>query len=400
MKAEFKSDLDRDSAGHSADLQQLELDGLYRKERILNARQGVEIEIDGNRLINFCSNDYLGLANHPRIARAMQDAAVEFGTGSSASPLVSGKTVLHRSLEEKLADVTKRDRVLLMSCGYMANLAIVAGLVSSRNQWIFEDRLCHASMVDAARLSGARLKRYTHASPASLEGLLGAAQRDLKLVLTESVFSMDGDLAPLHELSGLCRKHRACLVVDDAHGFGVLGNNGLGGLDHFSLDQSAVPLLMATFGKALGTYGAFIAGPAALIETLVQRARTYIYTTSLPAPLAAAAHEALKVHEDEPERRDHLASRIRRFRSGVRQLGIKTTSAETPIQPVIIGDSKKTQLASRMLEQNGLFISAIRPPTVPRNSSRLRITLSAGHTDEQIDRLLDGLNKCIAIGLI
>jgi 8-amino-7-oxononanoate synthase len=211
---------------------------------------------------------------------------------------------------------------------------------------------------------------------------------------------MDGDLAPLHELSGLCRKHRACLVVDDAHGFGVLGNNGLGGLDHFSLDQSAVPLLMATFGKALGTYGAFIAGPAALIETLVQRARTYIYTTSLPAPLAAAAHEALKVHEDEPERRDHLASRIRRFRSGVRQLGIKTTSAETPIQPVIIGDSKKTQLASRMLEQNGLFISAIRPPTVPRNSSRLRITLSAGHTDEQIDRLLDGLNKCIAIGLI
>jgi len=400
LKAEFKSDLDRDSAGHSADLQQLELDGLYRKERILNARQGVEIEIDGNRLINFCSNDYLGLANHPRIARAMQDAAVEFGTGSSASPLVSGKTVLHRSLEEKLADVTKRDRVLLMSCGYMANLAIVAGLVSSRNQWIFEDRLCHASMVDAARLSGARLKRYTHASPASLEGLLGAAQRDLKLVLTESVFSMDGDLAPLHELSGLCRKHRACLVVDDAHGFGVLGNNGLGGLDHFSLDQSAVPLLMATFGKALGTYGAFIAGPAALIETLVQRARTYIYTTSLPAPLAAAAHEALKVHEDEPERRDHLASRIRRFRSGVRQLGIKTTSAETPIQPVIIGDSKKTQLASRMLEQNGLFISAIRPPTVPRNSSRLRITLSAGHTDEQIDRLLDGLNKCIAIGLI
>lgn len=373
------------------DREQLRSEGLYRKERIVEARKGTLLQIEGKDLINFCSNDYLGLASHPGISQAMQAATDKYGIGSTASPLVCGKSALHESLEQKLAKLTGRDRALILSCGYMANLAIVSGLVNSRKQIIFEDRLCHASMVDGAMNSRSVTKRYAHANPDSLEALLKKTTGKPGLVLTESVFSMDGDIAPLREISWLCKQHNVCLVVDDAHGFGVIGDQGLGGMDHFSLSQSDVPLMMATFGKALGVYGAFVAGSEDLIETLVQRARPYIYSTALPTPVIAAVHFALDIMQAEPTRREQLGLLIHRFRSGADRLGIRLAGSMTPIQPVILGDANKTLKASQLLEQKGFFVSAIRPPTVPRNSSRLRITLTASHTAEQIDRLLDAL---------
>ncbi len=325
----------------------------------------------------------------------MQAAADKYGVGSTASPLVCGKSALHELLEQKLARLTGRDRALILSCGYMANLAIVSSLASTRGQAIFADRLCHASMLDGAMISRSTKKRYAHASPTALENILKRTAEKSRLVLTESVFSMDGDIAPLPELAQLCRQYKACLVVDDAHGFGVIGKQGLGGMEHFSLGQTDVPLMMATFGKALGVYGAFIAGPDDLIDTLVQRARPYIYSTALPAPIIAAVYEALDVMQEEPNRREQLESLIQRFRSGAAGRGITITTSNTPIQPVIIGDANKAVMVSRLLEQNGIFVSAIRPPTVPRNSSRLRITLSANHTDEHIDTLLDVLAYCL-----
>lgn len=374
-------------------LEQLQQQGLFRKERIVDSKDGTIINIGGKKLINFCSNDYLGLSSHPDVVRAMQDAAIEFGAGSTASPLVCGKTALHLSLEQKLAKVTGRERALILSCGYMANMAIVSSLARNKSQWIFQDKLCHASMVDGSMSSRATLKRYAHADPSALEKLLSQInEEESALVFTESVFSMDGDIAPLSNLSSVCQQYSACLVVDDAHGFGVIGKNGLGGTDYFSLGQNEVPLLMATFGKALGVYGAFIAGPEILIERFVQRARPYIYSTALPAPIIAAVSAAIDVMQREPEHRTKLASLINYFQSGANSLGIKISNTNTPIQPVILGDASRAVRLEHILEENGFLVRAIRPPTVPRNSSRLRITLSASHTTQQIDMLLDVLS--------
>lgn len=380
---------------------QLLREGLHRKERIVEGRNGVEIKLDGKWLINFCSNDYLGLASHPKIKHAMQDAVDRYGTGSTASPLVCGKSTLHEALEQKLARITGRERALILSCGYMANLAIQSALSAAHGQLIIQDRLCHASMVDGSILSRANLKRYLHCDPGSLESILKKAGSRPALVLTESVFSMDGDIAPLPELSQVCRQHNACLIVDDAHALGVIGKNGLGSMDYFSLDQTQVPLIMATFGKALGAYGAFVAGSDKLIETLVQRARPYIYSTALPAPVVAAVLEALDILQQEPCRRDRLQKAVKRFQAGAKRIGISTASTNTPIQPIMVGDAKKAVAISRLLEQDGIFISAIRPPTVPRNTSRLRITLSADHSEAQIDRLLDLLAaRLVEAGII
>lgn len=395
----MKKELHPPSPGHKDT--QLLRDELFRKERIIEQRQGTEIKVDGKWLLNFCSNNYLGLASHTRIKLAMQAAADRYGTGSTASPLVCGKSALHFALEQKLASITGRDRALLLSCGYMANLAILSALTGARDQQILADRHCHASMVDGAMTSRSVFKRYPHSDPAALEQLLRNAGDTPALVLTESVFSMDGDIAPLPALARICRSYQACLVVDDAHGFGVLGREGLGGLDHFSLGQTEVPLMMATFGKALGVYGAFIAGPDQLIETLVQRARPYVYSTALPPPVIAAVYESLDVMREEPGRRQRLLVAIHRFQSGAARLGIPVAPFVTPIQPVIIGDAGKAVLISELLEQDGFFIRAIRPPTVPTNTSRLRITLSADHDEQQIDGLLRALgNRLTEAGII
>ena len=379
-----------------SDLQTIRQQGLYRSPRIINERNGAEIIIDGKALVNFSSNDYLGLAGHGEIKQAINEAALKHGSGSSASPLVSGKTSLHRELENKLARVTGRERALIFSCGYMANLGLIQGLIHAHRYTIFMDKLCHASIIDGAVLSRAKFKRYTHASVESLSTLLKDADIGEKLVLTESVFSMDGDVAPLVQISQVCRDSRSCLVVDDAHGFGVLGEKGMGALDHFHLSQDDVPLMMATFGKALGGQGAFVAGKEELIDILIQRARPYIYSTSMPVHNVAAAITSLDILQAEPKRRQSLKNIITYFKERSGFLGDKTYQNISPIQPIIIGDSDKTMKLCALMEQQGIFVTGIRPPTVPRNTSRLRITLTALHTTTQVDHLLEVLKGALA----
>jgi 8-amino-7-oxononanoate synthase len=345
--------------------------------------------------INFCSNDYLGLAAHPILVEAVKRGVEKYGVGSGASRLICGNTAAHDRLEHKLAQFTGRERALVFSTGYMANLALL-GVYAARPAAVFADRLSHASLIDAALLAGAKLKRYKHADLKSLQyALEQTAGTGNRLVVTESVFSMDGDIAPLSEMAAICASARAPLLVDDAHGFGVLGEQGRGALEHFTLGQQDVPLMMATFGKALGAFGAFIAGSAELIECLIQSGRTYIYTTALPPAFAEAACCALDLVQQERWRAVHLKLLIERFRLGVAQAGLPVTNSTTPIQPLYVGDARRAMEISEKLFARGIFVAAIRPPTVPRHTSRLRISLTAAHTEAHIDRLLSALSEIV-----
>jgi len=379
-------------------LEERRAQSLYRSRRVVNGPQGVTIKVDGKDLINFCSNDYLGLANHPEVIKAFKKGADDYGVGAGASHLINGHSHAHHILEESLAEFVGRPRALLFSTGYMANLGIVSALLDSKDV-IFEDRLNHASLIDAGRLSGARLHRYLHADPESLRHFLSkAATRSNEcrhLVVTDGVFSMDGDIAPLLDLANMASQQNAWLMVDDAHGLGVLGNNGRGTIDHFGLSIDEVPILMGTLGKAFGTFGAFAAGSEALIETLVQQSRTYIYTTAMPPAVAVATLESLRLLQSEGWRREKLQNLIQRFRNGALELGVTIEESLTPIQPILIGDVRKTVTISNALYRKGIFVSAIRPPTVPENSSRLRITFSADHTEEHIDQLLAALESVL-----
>jgi 8-amino-7-oxononanoate synthase len=279
---------------------------------------------------------------------------------------------------------------LLFSTGYMANQGVITALLG-RNDTLFEDRLNHASLIDGGVLSRARLRRFAHADMQALESQLHQQQGGESMVATDGVFSMDGDIAPLPEMSRLCREHNSWLLVDDAHGIGVLGKGGRGSVDHFGLGEEDVPLLMATLGKALGTFGAFVAGSDALIETLIQQSRSYIFTTATPAAVAEATRASLRIARDEQWRREHLCDLIARFRNGAGQLGLPLMPSETPIQPIVAGESSRALAWSALLEEQGILVSAIRPPTVPDGSSRLRVTLSASHSEQDVDRLLDAL---------
>ncbi len=367
---------------------------LFRKLNTLTFRQGPEIKIDGHDLINFCSNDYLGLANHPGIISAFRTGADQFGVGSGASSLVCGRSDLHQQLEEKLADKTGREAALIFPSGYMANLA-VATTFTGRKDGVFLDRLAHASLIDAARLSGGKLYRYEHADPVALDLALKNSCMDMKLVLTDAVFSMDGDKAPIKELITVCKQNDAVLVVDDAHGFAVLGKKGGGLLEENEIPVEDVPILVATFGKALGTSGAFIAADKVIIETLIQFARTYIYTTALAPAIVGATLASLELVEKESWRRETLTTLIKHFCSGAEALGLNLLPSETAIQPLIIGDAESAVRISDKLFYEGFLVSAIRPPTVPEGSARLRITLTTSHTEEQIDRLLETLGKML-----
>ncbi|MEE8233471.1 MAG: 8-amino-7-oxononanoate synthase [Gammaproteobacteria bacterium] len=367
---------------------------LFRKQHTLASRQGSTVKIDNRELINFCSNDYLGLANHPKVVSAFKKTADQYGVGSGASSLVCGRFDLHQRLEERLAEKTGRESALLFPSGYMANLA-VATTFAGRADGVFLDRLAHASLIDAARLSNARLHRYQHADPGSLDLALKKSSSNEKLVLTDAVFSMDGDKAPLKELISVCNINHAVLVVDDAHGFGVLGKTGGGLLEENEIQAGDVPLLVATFGKALGTAGAFIAADKTIIETLIQFARTYIYTTAQPPALVGATLASLEVLESESWRRENLGALVTRFCSGASALGLNLLSSETAIQPLMIGESENASRISHDLFDDGFLISAIRPPTVPEGSARLRITLTAAHTEEQVDRLLETLGRLL-----
>ena len=362
---------------------------LFRQRKSIDARQGVKVTTQNQSLINFSSNDYLGLSNHPQIISAFKKATDKFGVGSSASPMMGGRSHLHHELEQKLAEKTGQKAALTFSCGYMANLALVTTLVS-RADGVFLDRLAHASLIDAARLSMAKLHRYKHADPDSLDQMLKKSTTKKKLVLTDTVFSMDGDTIPLNTLIATCNKNQAKLAVDDAHGFGVLGETGGGLLEQYKVTEK--PIVVATFGKALGTAGAFIAGDKTIIESLIQFGRSYIYSTAQPPALVSATLVALTIIEKESWRREKLTQLIKHFRRGCSDLGLALLPSETAIQPLIIGDSEDALHMSQQLKKHGFLITAIRPPTVPKGSARLRISLSAAHTENQIDSLLEALS--------
>jgi len=365
---------------------------LYRQRPLLDSPQGPLVTVDGRELLAFCSNDYLGLANHPQVIEAWRAGAARWGVGGGASHLVIGHSTPHHELEEALADFTGRPRALLFSTGYMANLGAVTALVG-RGDTVLEDRLNHASLLDAGLLSGARFSRYLHNDSASLATRLDKAEGNT-LVVCDGVFSMDGDLADLPALCAEARRKDAWLMVDDAHGFGTLGATGGGVVEHFGLGLDDVPVLVGTLGKAFGTAGAFVAGSDELIDTLVQFARPYIYTTSQPPALACATLKSLELLRSEHWRREHLAVLIRRFREGAASIGLQLMDSDTPIQPILIGDSGRAMALSQALRERGILVTAIRPPTVPAGSARLRVTLSAAHDLAQVDRLLEALSQC------
>lgn len=372
----------------------LKRQSLYRSRRVTEGPQGVLLNVDGRQVVNFCSNDYLGLANHPEVIAAFKNGVDRYGVGSGSAHLICGHSGAHHALEEELAAFMGRERALLFSAGYMANLGVISALVE-RGDCVLEDRLNHASLLDGGLLSGARFRRYQHADINDLQAKLAGCDTRA-LIVSDGVFSMDGDLAPLPEVSRLANQYQAGLLIDDAHGFGVLGQTGGGVVQHFGLSQQDVPILMGTLGKAFGTFGAFVAGSNELVEMLIQKARTYVFTTALPAAVAEATRASLRLLQQESWRRDKLQWLIKRFRNGAEQQGLQLMDSFTAIQPIVIGDSEKAVAASNRLLEQGFWVSAIRPPTVPAGTARLRVTFSANHDEQQIDALLEALAKALA----
>ena len=387
MAAASRPDLLERLAAQTAEREHAQL---LRRLRTIDHVDGPWLESGHQRLLSFCSNDYLGLAQHPQLVAALTRAAREAGVGSTSAHLICGHRTEHAELEEALAVWTGRERALLFSTGYMANLGVLQALLT-RGDVCVQDKLNHACLLDGAKLSGAELKRYPHADVTAAARQLTSSPDAAALLATDGVFSMDGDIAPLGELAALCANERATLMVDDAHGLGVLGQHGAGSINAANLGQHEVPLLMATLGKALGCAGAFVAGPTALIEGLIQFARPYIYTTAMPPALAAAALEAVQLAQTEGWRRQKLASLIARFRRGATELGLPLATSTSAIQPLLLGSADAALAAAQALERQGLLVSAIRPPTVPTGQARLRITLSAAHEEAHVDRLLAAL---------
>ncbi|WP_289284124.1 MULTISPECIES: 8-amino-7-oxononanoate synthase [unclassified Methylophaga] len=370
--------------------------GRYRQNRLRVGEQGVHIHLGDKTILSFCSNDYLGLAAHPDIKQAFKEAVDKEGVGSGAAHLLTGHSYYHQALEEKLADFTGQQRVLLFSTGYMANLGVIDGLLT-RGDAVIQDKWNHASLLDGGRLTDADQLRYPHADMGLLHKRLhNAATAKHRLIVSDGVFSMDGDIASLPEIMALSEQHHAAVLIDDAHGFGVIGEGGRGTVSHFQITPNKAPIVVGTLGKAIGTGGAFVAADELVIETLIQQARSYVYTTAQPPAIAAATLASLELVETEQWRRDKLQQLIQQFRQGAEQLGLELMSSETPIQPVIIGEDKKALEIGAKLEEQGILVGVIRPPTVPKNTARLRITFSAAHTEQDVDRLLVALEQAYA----
>ena len=365
--------------------------GLYRDRLILEGSQGVNVSIAGQEYLSFCSNDYLGLANHPELIEAACEGAHQYGVGAGASHLIIGHHTSHHKLEEMLANFTGFPRALLFSSGYMANAGVVSSLVG-RGDEIYSDKLNHASLNDAAMLSHAKWIRYPHFDLAILENRLSVSQAKCKLVITDAVFSMDGDIAPVAELLVLCEKYNAWLLLDDAHGFGVLGNEGRGIVSHYALSSPRI-IYMGTLGKAAGVSGAFIAGEEVVIETLIQYARSYIYTTAMPPLLSYALLKSLALIKGEGWRRKKLMQLTEHLKKDLKLLRWNLLPSDTPIQPIIIGGNRDVMQVRHALQDKGILVSAIRPPTVPKNSARLRISLSAAHSIKDVERLAIALRE-------
>ncbi|MDE0798352.1 MAG: 8-amino-7-oxononanoate synthase [Nitrosomonadaceae bacterium] len=365
--------------------------GLYRDRLTLEGSQGVNISMAGQDYLSFCSNDYLGLANHPELIEAACEGAHQYGVGACASHLTIGHHTSHHKLEEMLANFTGFPRALLFSSGYMANAGVVSSLVG-RGDEIYSDKLNHASLNDAAMLSHAKWIRYPHLDLAILENRLSVSQAKCKLVITDAVFSMDGDIAPVAELLVLCEKYNAWLLLDDAHGFGVLGNEGRGIVSHYALSSPRI-IYMGTLGKAAGVSGAFIAGQEVVIETLIQYARSYIYTTAMPPLLSYALLKSLALIKGEGWRRKKLMQLTEHLKKDLKLLRWNLLPSDTPIQPIIIGGNREVMQVRNALQDKGILVSAIRPPTVPKNSARLRISLSAAHSIKDVERLAIALRE-------
>jgi 8-amino-7-oxononanoate synthase len=380
----------------SARLTERRTQNLLRQRRSVESPQQPALAVDGSKLLSFCSNDYLGLANHPDVVAAFKRGLDEYGAGSGASHLVTGHTKAHAALEEELAAFTGRSRALLFGSGFMANVGVLTTLLDD-NDHVFEDKLNHASLLDGGRFSGASFRRYPHLDMARLGASLQAAEGDgVSFVVSDGVFSMDGDLAPLGELLQTAERHNAVVMIDDAHGFGCLGATG-GGIVELAqaqgvvVDEQRLPVLVGTLGKAFGTAGAFVVGSDNLIETLIQFCRPYIYTTALPAAVAVATRTSLRLAQQDSWRREHLLALVQRFRRGASELGLRLLDSPTQIQALLLGTPERALAASRQLEAQGILVTAIRPPTVPPGTARLRITFSAAHTEQQVDVLLAAL---------
>ncbi|CAG0972641.1 8-amino-7-oxononanoate synthase [Methylophilaceae bacterium] len=378
-------------ASLQADLDERASQGLLRRRRLLGSPQAAHIRADDKDVLSFCSNDYLGLANHPALVAAMQKGVEQSGVGSGASHLITGHHEFHHALEQALAEFSGLPAALYFSTGYMANLGVVAALMR-RGDAIFADRLNHASLNDAAVLSRADFQRYPHNDLSHLTRLLSTSKAPRKLVLADAVFSMDGDMAPVPELLALCERHDAWLMLDDAHGFGVLGEHGQGVLSHFGV-QSPRIIYMATLGKAVGVSGAFVAAEPVVIDYLLQHARTYIYTTATPPALAAAVLAALEIIRHDSERRAHLHTLIDYLKSNLQLARWRRMESDTAIQPVLVGSNEEAIKLSEHLLTHGILVPAIRPPTVPKDTARLRISLSAAHTIADVGRLIDALHQ-------
>lgn len=361
-----------------------------RTRRTVGRRDGVRFEVDGHWLTGFCGNDYLGLSQHFAVVNALQDAASREGAGGIASHLVCGHHATHVALEREIADWLGVPSALLFGSGFMANLAVVQALLGEGDVCV-QDRLNHASLIDAARLAGCSLRRYPHADAEGALRQLRGVPEGAALLATDGVFSMDGDVAPLKQLALVARAQRAALYVDDAHGAGVLGPEGRGSVAAAGLGVDAVPLQLVTLGKALGSYGAVVAGDAELVRHLAETARPYIYTTALPPAQAAASLAAVKLARRDQWRRDRLVAGIARFREGAMKRGFELMPSETPIQPLLCGEDARALAFAQALEAQGFWVAAIRPPTVPEGQARLRIAFSALHTDAEIDALLEAL---------
>lgn len=378
------------------DLAKRKAAGRYRQQRIRVGEQGVNVVIDGKPLVSFCSNDYLGLASHPALKKAFIDSVEHEGVGAGAAHLLTGHSRYHQQLEEALAEFMGQPRALLFSSGYQANMGVIDGLMA-RGDCIVQDKLNHASLLDGGRLSSAEQLRYQHNDMAALQRrLVQSEQARHRLVVTDAVFSMDGDIVHLPELISLANQYSAAVMIDDAHGIGVLGKQGKGSVEHYQIEQQDLPIVMGTFGKAFGTAGAFVAADEEVIETLIQQARTYVYTTAQPVAIAAATLASLKLVQDENWRREKLQALIAQFKAGAKSLGLTLMESDTAIQPVLIGDDKQAIKIGQQLEQQGLLVGVIRPPTVAEGSARLRITLSANHGEKEVNQLLDALELIYA----
>jgi 8-amino-7-oxononanoate synthase len=366
--------------------------GRGRTRRIVSRRDGVGCEVDGRWLLDFCGNDYLGLAQHFGVVDALQDSAARNGAGGVASHLVSGHHAAHEALERELADWLGVPAALVFGSGYAANLAVVQSLLGDGDVCV-QDKLNHASLIDAARLAGCRLRRYPHADAEGAIRQLRAHPEGAAMVATDGVFSMDGDVAPLRQLALVARAQNALLYVDDAHGVGVHGPEGRGSVAAARLGTAEVPLQLATFGKALGSAGAAVCGESALVRHVAETARPYIYTTAMPAAQAAATLAAVRLARREQWRRDKLQESIAHFRAGAQRRGLALLPSDTPIQPLLVGDDRAAVEMAKVLEMRGFWVAAIRPPTVPEGTARLRITLGAGHDRLQVDALLQALEQ-------